>query len=141
MLFTNRLDTLQISSTRNRRQTHKPQRPVTLQIEKLEERHFLNAAPTITGLSLDSTVIDENGWVTVSGSFTDSDTQDTHGVLINWGTGEGSSAATVSQGAGSGTFTATHQYKDDNPTATSWDTKAATQRDRRRHRLAQNCPC
>ena len=48
MLFSNRLGTLAISSTRNRRPTHKPQRPVTLQIEKLEDRHFLNAIPVFT---------------------------------------------------------------------------------------------
>ena len=41
----------------------------------------------------------------VTGSFTDVGTQDRHTVLIDWGTGETSSAAVVTQGAGSGTFT------------------------------------
>ena len=69
-----------------------------------------NVAPVITGLSVDSAVINENGSVTVSGTFTDVGTQDTHTVLINWGNGEVSSAALVVQGNGSGRFSATHQY-------------------------------
>ena len=80
-----------------------------------------NVIPVITGLSVDSAVIDENGSVTISGSFTDLGTQDTHTVQINWGNGEVSSAALVVQGNGSGTFTATHQYLDDNPTNTLSD--------------------
>ncbi|MCH8830537.1 MAG: hypothetical protein IID45_13255, partial [Planctomycetes bacterium] len=53
-------------------------------------------------------------------------TLDTHTVLIDWGTGETSSVAVVTQGAGSGTFTATHQYLDDNPTATASDVYSIT---------------
>ena len=78
-----------------------------------------NVVPVITGLSVNSAVINEDGSVTVSGSFTDVGTLDTHTVLIDWGNGETSSAAVVVQGNGSGTFTAMHQYLDDNPTATS----------------------
>ena len=80
-----------------------------------------NVIPVITGLSVNSAVINENGSVTISGSFTDKGIQDTHTVLINWGNGETSSAAVVVQGSGSGTFSATHQYRDDNPTSTSFD--------------------
>ena len=45
---------------------------------------------------------------------------DTHTVLIAWGDGT-SSAADVSEGTGSGTFTASHQYRDDDPTGTPSD--------------------
>eukprot|EP00913_Durusdinium_trenchii_P028471 g26699.t1 len=91
-----------------------------LAIDRLEERRVL-AAPVVAALMLDSTTINEDGSVTVTGSFTDADTADTHTVQIDWGTGETPSAAVVTQGAGSGTFTATHQYLDDNPTGTASD--------------------
>ncbi len=80
-----------------------------------------NVAPSIQpgSLTLSDVVINEDGSVTVTGSFTDAGTEDTHSVMIDWGLGEDSSAAVVTQGAGSGTFTATHQYLGDNLTATS----------------------
>ena len=71
-------------------------------------------------LVLSAGVIDENGSVTLTGSFTDVGTLDTHTVMVDWGDGTSSPAA-VTQGAGSGTFTATHQYLDDAPTATPSD--------------------
>ena len=84
-----------------------------------------NLAPVITSVTVDSTV-SENGTVTLSGSFTDVGTLDTHTVLIDWGDGTAATAATVTQGAGSGTFTATHQYLDDAPTGTAYDVKNVT---------------
>src|SRR5437773_1153068 len=39
--------------------------------------------------------INENGSTTVSGSFTDVGTQDTHTVVIAWGTGEGTTTLTL----------------------------------------------
>ena len=44
-----------------------------------------NVIPLISGVIVDAAVIDENGWVKLSGSFTDAGTQDTHYVVINWG--------------------------------------------------------
>ena len=85
-----------------------------------------NVIPVITDLSVNSAMINENGSVTVSGTFTDVGTRDTHSVLINWGDGETSSAALVVQGNGIGTFTATHRYLDDNPTTTSSDQYTVT---------------
>jgi PKD repeat protein len=81
-----------------------------------------NVAPVIdpADLQLSATEIDENGTVTLTGSFTDIGTEDTHEVTIDWGDGN-SSPATVTQDAGSGTFTATHQYWDDTPSGTSSD--------------------
>jgi len=84
-----------------------------------------NVAPAISGLTLTSATINEDGSATVNGSFTDAGSADTHTVSINWGDGS-SSAATVTQGAGNGTFTATHQYLDDNPTATASDIYTVT---------------
>ncbi|APZ96400.1 PKD domain-containing protein [Fuerstiella marisgermanici] len=84
-----------------------------------------NVAPVASGLTLNSSTINEDGSVTVSGSFTDVGIQDTHTVMIDWGDGT-SSPATVTQAAGTGTFTATHQYLDDDPTATSSDNYTIT---------------
>jgi hypothetical protein len=77
-----------------------------------------NVAPVITALELDQIVIDENGFVTVTGAFSDVGTQDTHTVMIDWGDGF-ITPATVDQGAR--TFTVTHQYLDDDPSGTPLD--------------------
>ena len=78
-----------------------------------------NVAPT-AAITLASAAIDENGVATVNGTFTDPGVLDTHAVSINWGDGR-TSAATVTQNAGSGSFTASIQYLDDDPTATPSD--------------------
>ena len=86
-----------------------------------------NVAPTITSFTISDAVINEDGSVTVTGSFTDPGTLDAHTVLIDWGPGEGTSAATVTPSpGGGGTFTATHQYLDDNPTGTTSDNYVIT---------------
>ncbi len=77
-----------------------------------------NVAPTAGPLVLDSSVIDENGTVNLSGSFTDPGADDTHTVVIDWGDGTTSNAV-VDQLAG--TFTASHQYLDDTPSGTASD--------------------
>src|SRR5207237_70880 len=69
---------------------------------------------------LNSGTIDENGTFTLTGSFTDPGTQDSHTVVISWGPGEGST--TLNLAAGVTTFSAGHQYLDDNPTGTASDT-------------------
>src|SRR5205814_1864234 len=74
-----------------------------------------NVAPTITSLNVTPT-IDENGTVTLTGTFTDPGTQDSYTLVINWGEG---SPQTLILAAGTRDFTATHQYLDDNPTGTS----------------------
>ncbi|MCA9121143.1 MAG: pre-peptidase C-terminal domain-containing protein [Planctomycetaceae bacterium] len=80
-----------------------------------------NVAPVIESFSVDSLVINENGSVTVSGTISDAGTLDTHSVVIDWGGTEGTTTAVVTQDAGSATFTATHQYLDDDPTNTPSD--------------------
>jgi hypothetical protein len=77
-----------------------------------------NVAPAVTDLRLSATAIDENGSTTLSGSFTDPGTLDTHTVLTDWGDG---STQTLSLAPGDRAFEATHQYLDDNPTGTPQD--------------------
>ncbi len=75
-----------------------------------------NVAPIIIGV--DAPVIDEDGTATLNGSFSDEDVLDTHAVEIDWGDGT-TSFATVDPVAR--TFTADHQYLDDDPTDTASD--------------------
>src|SRR5262249_54842910 len=76
-----------------------------------------NAAPS--NVVLNSGTINENDTFNLNGSFTDPGTPDTHTVVITWGPGEGTT--TLSLAAGVLTFSAAHQYLDDNPTGTASD--------------------
>jgi len=70
-----------------------------------------NVAPANVQLSLSAPTINENDSTTLSGSFTDPGTLDTHTVVINWGDG---SSSTVNLAAGVLTFSGvTHQYLDE----------------------------
>jgi hypothetical protein len=73
-----------------------------------------NVAPDI--LTLSATSVNEDGTVTLSGTYSDVGTQDTHTLTINWGEG-----APVTLPVSGGTFSFTHQYLDDNPTNSSSD--------------------
>jgi hypothetical protein len=75
-----------------------------------------NVAPEI--LMLSATSVAENGIVTLTGTYLDDGTQDTHTIDIDWGPGETQSLGVVVSG---GTFTVTHQYLDDNPSGTASD--------------------
>ncbi len=68
-----------------------------------------NDTPRITMLS--ATSVQENGFSTLSGSYSDADSQDLHQITINWGEG-----TPVTFPVSGGTFSFTHQYLDDNPT-------------------------
>src|SRR5207245_2936357 len=61
----------------------------------------------------------ENDTATVSGTINDPDAADTHTIVVTWGAGEGSSTLTLAAGVSS--FTASHQYLDDNPSGTPSD--------------------
>src|SRR5262249_16456583 len=76
-----------------------------------------NVAPS--NVVLNSGTIDENGTFTLSGSFAYPGSLDRHTVLIDWGSGEGTT--TLDLPAGVLSFSASHQYLDDNPTGTSSD--------------------
>jgi hypothetical protein len=78
-----------------------------------------DVAPVVTIESVTSP-IDENDETTLTASFTDVGTLDTHTATIDWGDGS-TSEPDVSEENGSGTFTATHQYLDDDPTGTPED--------------------
>jgi hypothetical protein len=76
-----------------------------------------NVAPS--GIVLNNGTVSENGTFTLAGSFTDPGTLDTHTVVIVWGPGEGGTTLTLP--AGVLTFSASHQYLDDNPSGTAAD--------------------
>jgi hypothetical protein len=78
-----------------------------------------NTAPTNVIVNVSPATINENDIATVFGSFTDPDAGDTHTVVINWG--DGSAYTTLNLAAGVLTYSAAHQYRDDNPTATRLD--------------------
>jgi Ca2+-binding RTX toxin-like protein len=94
-----------------------------------------NFSPVITSLTAPA-AINENDTATVSGTFSDPDVNDTHTVTIHWGGGtpgqpdEGSTtlsnAALTYLGNGIWSFSASHQYLDDNPTGTSSDAYAVS---------------
>jgi VCBS repeat-containing protein len=77
----------------------------------------VNDVPVFVTVSV-TPVVDENGIVTLSGSFEDPDSGDTHTLNVDWGDG---STSVLNLGAGVFTFTAMHQYLDDNPSATTSD--------------------
>jgi len=78
-----------------------------------------NAAPSITATG---SIVDENGTATASGSINDPGSLDTFTVIITWGPGEGSTV--LSLPAGSTSYSAMHQYLDDNPSGTAADAYA-----------------
>jgi Ca2+-binding RTX toxin-like protein len=86
-----------------------------------------NFSPVVTSLTAPA-AINENDMATVSGTFSDPDALDAHTVVITWGGGtpgqpsEGST--TLNLAAGVTSFSATHQYLDDNPTGTPSDVYA-----------------
>lgn len=76
-------------------------------------------APVIEGIVLDSFEIDENGIVTLSGSFIDPGSLSSHTIVIDWG--DTSSDTVLNLVVGARNFQASHQYLDDDPTGTSQD--------------------
>jgi hypothetical protein len=78
-----------------------------------------NVAPAAVSVDVDPAIINENGSVALTGSFTDPGTDDMHTVVINWG--DGSANTTLSLAAGVLSFDATHKYLDDNPGNTASD--------------------
>ena len=79
-----------------------------------------NVPPTVSGLALSDTIIDEGGSTSLSGTISDPGTADTFSVEIDWN-GDGSVDETHT-GVAPGAFSYAHTYLDDNPTATPIDT-------------------
>jgi len=75
--------------------------------------------PVITNLTVTPSPVDENGTVTLDGTFIDANLTDTHTVTIDWG--DGSTPTEFVLPVGNRAFQATHPYLDDNPTATPAD--------------------
>jgi hypothetical protein len=81
-------------------------------------RVTVNNADPVVSVTVDPAEINENGIVTVRGTFTDAGILDTHTAKIDWGDGI-VTPAILDQAAGK--FTASHQYLDDDPTGTTSD--------------------
>jgi len=71
--------------------------------------------PAVSSLVLNSTVINEGGGVTLTGTFTDPDAGQTHTVVVDWG--DRTAGTTVTVGAGSSNFAVSHVYQDNPKTA------------------------
>ena len=69
-----------------------------------------NVAPANVTLSATPAIINENESTTVSGSFTDPGTLDTHNLVIDWG--DGSTTTSIDLAANVFTFSASHKYLD-----------------------------
>lgn len=76
-----------------------------------------NAAPVLGDVQITS-LIDENGVATLSGTLADAGSLDALTLLVSWGDG---SEQTFTFAAGTANFTETHQYLDDTPTGTAHD--------------------
>jgi PKD repeat protein len=68
-----------------------------------------NVAPTLAAISIDQALVPMNTAINASASFTDPGTLDTHTAVWDWGD-DGTTAGTVTQGAGSGSVNDSHSY-------------------------------
>ena len=75
-----------------------------------------NVDPSIT---VTGDTIDEEDEATITGTILDPSLLDTYNVIIDWGEG---APEIIYYPSGTTSFTLTHQYLDDNPTATASDT-------------------
>ncbi|MCL4262370.1 MAG: DUF11 domain-containing protein [Anaerolineae bacterium] len=75
-----------------------------------------NVAPQLGSVA--ATAVSENDFTTLSGSITDPGTADTFTLVVDWGDGI---TETFSYGAGTASFSETHQYLDDDPSSTPAD--------------------
>jgi len=76
---------------------------------------LVNSPPSVSAVSLSATTINEGGQSTLTGSFTDADSADTHTVTINWG--DGTANSNINLAAGTLNFSSIHTFKD-NPAGT-----------------------
>lgn len=83
-----------------------------------------NVAPRVTAVTLNTPSIQENGTVTLTGTFDDPGILDTHDVVIDWG--DGSPTTTVRLSEKERGFTASHQYLDDAPSNSPFDDYSVT---------------
>jgi PKD repeat protein len=69
-----------------------------------------NVAPSITSLSVTPALIAVNNSVSLSASFTDDGTNDTHTAAIDWDDGVNADLGTISESMGSGSVSRSHTY-------------------------------
>ena len=81
-----------------------------------------NVAPTDLTADLSDDTIDENGSTDAKRLVHRSGTLDEHTVTIDWGDGSADTVLTLT--VGDRTYSASHQYLDDNPTGTASDVYA-----------------
>ncbi len=81
----------------------------------------VNDAPVLTLAAASPLPINENDVVSLAGSLTDADPLDAHVVTIAWA--DGSANTVLNLAAGVLTFSTSHRYLDDGPTATASDVK------------------
>jgi large repetitive protein len=72
-----------------------------------------NVAPVVTGASVDRTTVAENGVVTLTITFTDPGTLDTHTAVVDWG--DGSAPDTVAVNSMARSVLAQHRYLHNRP--------------------------
>ncbi|MGE3468516.1 MAG: hypothetical protein AB7J13_16460, partial [Pyrinomonadaceae bacterium] len=82
-----------------------------------------NVAPELTGISISSATIDENGIATITGTFKDPGSYSTQMLSVDWGDGTTYPATLV---FGANTFTVSHRYLDDSPCGTPSDAYTIT---------------
>ncbi len=87
-------------------------------------------------VSYNAPVINEDGTATISGSFSDVGSLDTHTVTISWGDGTTSSASVDPVAR---TFTANHQYLDDALSAAASDVYRSASRSPMMIRFSLGC--
>ena len=78
-----------------------------------------NVPPAAVSIGLSSSVIGEDGTIQLNGTFLDPGVLDAHQVVINWG--DGTPNTTQNLNAGTFTFGAMHQYRDEDPSGTPSD--------------------
>ncbi|MCP4785469.1 MAG: hypothetical protein GY903_08820 [Fuerstiella sp.] len=81
-----------------------------------------NVAPTLSNVAV-TFRIDENDFATLSGDLSDPGTLDTFTLMVDWGEG---TPVSYPVAAGATSFSVSHQYLDDDPTATQSDTYIVT---------------
>ncbi|MGD8856955.1 MAG: PKD domain-containing protein, partial [Chloroflexota bacterium] len=81
-----------------------------------------NVEPALSGVAI--TDIDENGLAIFSGTIVDPGTRDTFTMTVDWG--DGTAIDTYDFPAGTGYYSKTHKYVDDDPTNTAADVYTVT---------------
>src|SRR5262245_40361653 len=113
---------LQIRRKRLARDLRSRRRICQPHVEQLEGRQLM--APLVSGLTVSAAVINEDGSVTVSGSFVNPGVPGGHTVTFDWG--NNSIPVQLNLAPGERTFSTVKRYFDENPSGTPSDTYTIT---------------